>query len=55
MLTPAIVPVPGVLELLEGVTVTEALAAFALVAVILPEAGVVTDDVLTGNVALVEP
>ena len=38
-----------------GVTVTGALSEFALFAVILPEAAVLTGDVVTGNVALAEP
>ncbi len=38
-----------------GVTVTGALIEFALLAVILPEAAALTGDVVTGNVALVEP
>jgi hypothetical protein len=49
------VPVPGVPELPAGLTVTGALTEFALVAVIAPEVGEVTGDVVTGNETDVEP
>jgi hypothetical protein len=56
MLRPEMVPVPGVPpELPAGLIVTGALTELALVAVIAPETGDVTVDVLTGNVAEVAP
>jgi hypothetical protein len=57
MLSPEMVPVPGVPvpELPAGLTVTGTLMGLALIAVIMPETGEVTVDVLTGNVAEVAP
>ena len=52
---PEIVPVPGVPELPEGLTVTGALMELALVAVMLPDVDDMTGDVVTGNVADVDP
>ena len=56
MTLPGVVLVPGVVLLPgAGVIVTGVLMEFALVAVTLPEAGVVTEDVAIGKFAAVDP
>ena len=55
MLSDATVPVPSAAVFAGGLIVTGVLTEFALVAVTLPEAGAVTEDVVIGKFAAVDP